>query len=79
MPVDPNEPTYCICHQVHAYLARVPCLLIVSQVSYGEMIGCDNKHVRVPSVQPAIIASVGSYSALPVSFGMVPLRVRWLN
>ncbi|XP_015791905.1 inhibitor of growth protein 5 [Tetranychus urticae] len=26
MPVDPNEPTYCICHQV----------------SFGEMIGCDN-------------------------------------
>uniref|UniRef100_A0A1I8FCT7 PHD-type domain-containing protein n=1 Tax=Macrostomum lignano TaxID=282301 RepID=A0A1I8FCT7_9PLAT len=26
MPVDPNEPTYCICHQV----------------SYGDMIGCDN-------------------------------------
>ena len=26
MPVDPNEPTYCICQQV----------------SYGEMIGCDN-------------------------------------
>ncbi|XP_056092406.1 inhibitor of growth protein 5b isoform X1 [Rhinichthys klamathensis goyatoka] len=26
MPVDPNEPTYCLC----------------SQVSYGEMIGCDN-------------------------------------
>ncbi|ESN91510.1 hypothetical protein HELRODRAFT_185182 [Helobdella robusta] len=26
MPVDPNEPTYCTCHQV----------------SYGEMIGCDN-------------------------------------
>ncbi|XP_066537597.1 inhibitor of growth protein 5b isoform X2 [Hoplias malabaricus] len=26
MPVDPNEPTYCVC----------------SQVSYGEMIGCDN-------------------------------------
>jgi len=26
MPVDPNEPTYCICNQV----------------SYGEMIGCDN-------------------------------------
>ncbi|GIY25273.1 inhibitor of growth protein 5 [Caerostris darwini] len=26
MPVDPNEPTYCFCHQV----------------SYGEMIGCDN-------------------------------------
>ncbi|XP_029587509.1 inhibitor of growth protein 4 [Salmo trutta] len=26
MPVDPNEPTYCLCHQV----------------SYGEMIGCHN-------------------------------------
>lgn len=26
MPVDPNEPTYCLCNQV----------------SYGEMIGCDN-------------------------------------
>ncbi|KAM4663449.1 inhibitor of growth protein 5-like [Discoglossus pictus] len=26
MPLDPNEPTYCRCHQV----------------SYGEMIGCDN-------------------------------------
>merc|ERR1712212_1475363 len=26
MPVDPNEPTYCLCHKV----------------SYGEMIGCDN-------------------------------------
>lgn len=27
MPVDPNEPTYCLCHQV----------------SYGEMIACDNE------------------------------------
>jgi len=26
MPVDPNEPTYCLCQLV----------------SYGEMIGCDN-------------------------------------
>lgn len=30
MPVDPNEPTYCVCQQV----------------SYGEMIGCDNTEVR---------------------------------
>ena len=28
MPVDPNEPTYCLCHQV----------------SYGEMICCDNSN-----------------------------------
>lgn len=26
LPVDPNEPTYCICNRV----------------SYGEMVGCDN-------------------------------------
>jgi hypothetical protein len=26
MPVDPNEPTYCICQRV----------------SFGEMVGCDN-------------------------------------
>ena len=31
MPVDPNEPTYCSCHQV----------------SYGEMIGCDNPDVSL--------------------------------
>ena len=31
MPVDPNEPTYCLCHQV----------------SYGEMIGCDNPDVNL--------------------------------
>ena len=31
MPVDPNEPTYCLCRQV----------------SYGEMIGCDNPDVSV--------------------------------
>ncbi len=31
MPVDPNEPTYCLCHQV----------------SYGEMIGCDNQDVSI--------------------------------
>lgn len=29
LPVDPNEPTYCICNQV----------------SYGEMIACDNNEV----------------------------------
>lgn len=30
MPVDPNEPTYCICHQV----------------SHGEMVACDNDDVN---------------------------------
>uniref|UniRef100_G3PAK5 Inhibitor of growth family, member 5a n=1 Tax=Gasterosteus aculeatus aculeatus TaxID=481459 RepID=G3PAK5_GASAC len=34
MPVDPNEPTYCLCHQV----------------SYGEMIGCDNPDVMYDRV-----------------------------
>lgn len=30
IPVDPNEPTYCFCNQV----------------SYGEMVACDNPDVR---------------------------------
>ena len=29
-PIDPDEPTYCLCNQV----------------SFGEMIGCDNDDVR---------------------------------
>lgn len=39
MPVDPNEPTYCLCHQV----------------SYGEMIGCDNPDVKIFSVLNNVI------------------------
>lgn len=31
MPVDPNEPTYCVCRQV----------------SYGEMVGCDNTECEI--------------------------------
>ena len=31
MPVDPNEPTYCTC----------------KQVSYGEMIACDNEDCAI--------------------------------
>ncbi|XP_074287276.1 PHD finger protein ING1 isoform X1 [Silene latifolia] len=31
LPVDPNEPTYCVCNQV----------------SYGEMVGCDNNECRI--------------------------------
>lgn len=30
MPIDPNEPTYCICQRV----------------SFGEMVGCDNPECR---------------------------------
>lgn len=31
MPVDPNEPTYCTCHQV----------------SFGQMVMCDNKNCLI--------------------------------
>lgn len=41
MPVDPNEPTYCLCHQV----------------SYGEMIGCDNPDVSGASLRPGAAPS----------------------
>lgn len=33
LPVDPNEPTYCLCNQV----------------SYGEMVACDNPNVCAKS------------------------------
>ena len=57
MPVDPNEPTYCLCQQVskswrtqvtHKFptqkftLPIMPKIFFSAQVSYGEMIGCDN-------------------------------------
>lgn len=41
MPVDPNEPTYCLCHQV----------------SYGEMIGCDNTDVSFSFYRDALSVS----------------------
>ncbi|KAJ7413574.1 hypothetical protein WISP_89471 [Willisornis vidua] len=42
MPVDPNEPTYCLCHQV----------------SYGEMIGCDNPDGVTITLLPETPAAV---------------------
>lgn len=42
MPVDPNEPTYCLCHQV----------------SYGEMIGCDNPDVSYIKTNNMFIISI---------------------
>lgn len=33
LPIDPNEPLYCYCQQV----------------SFGEMVACDNEDVRPPS------------------------------
>ena len=30
-PIDPNEPRYCICNEV----------------SYGDMVGCDNEDVSI--------------------------------
>ena len=45
MPVDPNEPTYCLCHQV----------------SYGEMIGCDNPDVSFLTDRPFSMLKLTSY------------------
>ena len=42
MPVDPNEPTYCICRQV----------------SYGEMIGCDNPDVSFTVLLSGVFISI---------------------
>lgn len=65
MPVDPNEPTYCLCHQV----------------SYGEMIGCDNPDVSARLLsfwdclcQPALYSHPASRS--PVSYRVVSFCLR---
>lgn len=66
-PIDPNEPTYCVCHQVMIYTLLImsysfksPCgqlchiifcfclnwvSLLKFQVSFGDMIACDNENV----------------------------------
>ena len=66
MPVDPNEPTYCLCHQV----------------SYGEMIGCDNPDVRSRRClfcRSFFVPSHLNPFFLTVPNWMVPLCVRQFN
>ncbi len=65
MPVDPNEPTYCLCHQV----------------SYGEMIGCDNPDVRRNALNSLLAFPHCIYLTkmplLTVSHWVVSLRLCW--
>lgn len=65
MPVDPNEPTYCLCHQV----------------SYGEMIGCDNPDVSIKAnfMQDEIILKLLIILSFAVSDRMVPFCLCWFN
>jgi len=58
MPVDPNEPTYCSCHQV----------------SYGEMIGCDN-----PDVMNFKKFNPWKHWSILVSNRVVPFWLRGFN
>ena len=65
-PLDPNEPTYCLCQQV----------------SFGEMIGCDNDDVRMMSSLMSIVTSPlppfsFSPSPLSVSHRVVPFPMCW--
>lgn len=62
MPVDPNEPTYCLCHQV----------------SYGEMIGCDNPDVNQDCIDVFIpLTNTFCIVSFLVPDRMVPLCVCW--
>ena len=65
MPVDPNEPTYCVCQQV----------------SYGEMIGCDNTEVcnvfRIITEEKNVSYRLSFPFSVPDR--MVPLCVCWPN
>lgn len=50
LPVDPNEPTYCLCNQV----------------SYGEMVACDNPNVCDTSFVSLLYSSLMSSIFMPV-------------
>lgn len=56
---DPNEPRYCLCNQV----------------SYGDMVACDNVDVRLESFYCAIYC----FSVVLVPIGMVSLSLCWYN
>lgn len=67
IPVDPNEPTYCLCNQV----------------SYGDMVACDNPNVCnfpfFPSLLRYLFYFVIWWKSLPptVQDRMVPFWLRW--
>lgn len=48
-PLDPDEPTYCLCNQV----------------SFGEMIGCDNEEVEHPPHSSDTLVEAFSLLAVP--------------
>jgi hypothetical protein len=52
LPVDPNEPTYCLCNQV----------------SYGEMVACDNSDVR--NIGPLYFSLMFSPSLVSDHYGI---------
>ena len=61
---DPNEPRYCICNQV----------------SYGEMVACDNEDVSSYKDQFHEMFLTNSFLYLiTVSLGMVSLSMRWYH
>lgn len=68
MPVDPNEPTYCLCHQV----------------SYGEMIGCDNPDVShdnsiIWQLQKFLFYLLGSKWVQVGNNWMLPWRINFFG
>lgn len=103
MPVDPNEPTYCICHQVIWHICRCVCVwmqlfylyrvcvcidrtrvfimfLYSFQVSFGEMVGCDNTDCPIEvnecaHTHTSIYSNTTSLSFLVVSFCLCRNRV----
>lgn len=63
MPVDPNEPTYCLCHQV----------------SYGEMIGCDNPDVGLVKSARLLKPNLGiTFIILNYFFSFLALVSHWV-
>lgn len=58
LPVDPNEPTYCFCNQV----------------SYGEMVACDNPAVSITVCNYVYIFFLPIYAFFVIVFYKIYFR-----
>lgn len=69
LPVDPNEPTYCFCNQV----------------SYGEMVACDNPDVSNPSFFFIIVLGLKffftfcTYNLMKAHFLFQQCKIEWFH
>lgn len=64
LPVDPNEPTYCFCNQV----------------SYGEMVACDNPNVRTQlSLTNHLLKTLVHWTIAKIYYSLQQCKIEWFH